>query len=183
MPICGLALCLVNLRSTSILPSFTFYKPTLNSRGTYPTQNISIFLQVAEKLNLQDAVQSPQRTLEPRGCSMGTKYGLLSMTLFMVDCSKLHLLAVESRLPSASSNVNNIHTLHSDSSFGNSSYSTRSRIMTRCLQFSTMNKGSPPEHSTQSLRPTDSPLHGSVDTFRYELRSVGAQEPQPISSP
>jgi hypothetical protein len=146
-------------------------------------KNISMFLQVAEKLNLQDAVQSPERTLEPRGCSMGTEYGLLSMTLFMVDCSKLHLLAVESGLPSASSNVNNIHTLPSDSSFSNSSYSTRSRIMTRCLQFPTMNKGSPPQHSTQSLRPTDSPLHGSFDTFRCELRSVGAHEPQPISSP
>jgi hypothetical protein len=141
---CGLAFCLVNLRSTPIIPSFTFYKPALNGRGTYPTQNISMFLPVAEKLNLQDTVQSPERTLEPRGCSMGTEYGLLSMTLFMVDCSKLHLLAVESGLPSASSNVNNIHTLPSDSSFSNSSYSTRSRIMTRCLQLPTMNKGSPP---------------------------------------
>lgn len=139
-----------------------------------------MFLQVAEKLNLQDAVQSPERTLEPRGCSMGTKYGLLSMTLFIVDCSKLHLLAVESGLPSASSNVNNIHTLPSDSSFGNSSYSTRSRIMTRCLQFSTMSKGSPPEHSTQSLRPTDSPLHGSFDTM-HSAASCALWEPRNLS--
>jgi hypothetical protein len=151
----------------------------LNGRGTYPTQTSPCSCKSRRSL----ICKMPFNLLNEPSSHEVVRWVRAPQYDVMVDCSKLHLLAVESRLASASSNVNNIHTLHSDSSFSNSSYSTRSRIMTRCLQFSTTSKGSLPQHSTQSLRPTDSPLHGSFASFRCELRSVGAHEPQPIPSP